>query len=170
MYGSTKFESLNQKLLTIMKTQKTSKSFYHFIITLTIILLSCLSCTKDEGIEEQLKISEEETAKITETLSFLNSFTQEDEISTPQPVGEEETERDEQDRSLECSIETYKASPGYDEMLALDPSSDVIYPGAMLKGESIPTGEYIGINGGRAPITLSISLENLVGNPSVNIE
>ena len=46
---------------------------------------------------------------------------------------------------------------------------DVIYPGAMLKGESIPTGEYIGINGGRAPITLSVSLENLNGKPSTII-
>jgi len=56
------------------------------------------------------------------------------------------------------------------EMLALDPTSDVIYPGAMLKGETIPTGEYVPIVTDRSKITLSVSLTNISGSPVVIID
>ena len=52
----------------------------------------------------------------------------------------------------------------------LDPTTNVIYPGALLKGESIPTGEYIRISGERAPITISTTFFNAEGKPSVTIE
>lgn len=148
-----------------MKTNLFKKTKLRYALFLSIGLIMCYSCSEDDGTEELMTI----TADINLELSQLQAFSQNDEISVPEII-DETVVRDDQDRSMECVVETYKASPGYDEMLALDPTSDVIYPGAMLKGESIPTGEYIGINGGRAPITLSISLENLNGKPSVEIE
>jgi thiol-activated cytolysin len=52
----------------------------------------------------------------------------------------------------------------------MEPATDVIYPGAIIKGESIPTGEYIPIVADRKPMTISVSLQNITGSPSRNIE
>ena len=109
----------------------------------------------------------EDPADFDKTLANLQAFSQPAEIVEPELQDSEDPERDDE---FECIVSYYKAAPGYDQMLALDPTSEVIYPGAMLKGESIPTGEYIGINGGRAPITLSISLQNIDGTASVEVE
>jgi thiol-activated cytolysin len=132
-----------------------------------LLLMMSFSCTK-EDIEKQL-LAAEEVEEINAALAQLDDFVQDAEIGQPELV-EETVMRNDEDARQECVVEMYKAAPGYDEMLTLDPTTDVIYPGAMLKGESIPTGEYIGINGGRAPITLSVSLENLNGSPSVRID
>ncbi|MBT8308463.1 MAG: thiol-activated cytolysin family protein, partial [Maribacter sp.] len=110
---------------------------------------------------------DDDNGSINNELAKLQAFSQPAEIPEPELLGEEAAERD---GEFECVVKRYKAAPGFDQMLSLDPTSDVIYPGAMLKGESIPTGEYIGINGGRAPITLSVSLQNINGTASVDIE
>lgn len=149
-----------------MKTNLLKMKILRSVLIISLSLVACFSCSKKDGIEEQI-IEEEESEKINQELMQLQSFSQPDEISSPELLEEEEPKKDEE---FECVVRKFKAAPGYDEMLALDPTSDVIYPGAMLKGESIPTGEYIGINGGRAPITLSISLENIEGTASVDIE
>ncbi len=153
-----------------MKTQKTNFQIKHIILISFIVLFSCISCSNEDNTEGLMPISEEKAAEINSALAGLSEFSQEPEIDQPQLQEEPETKRNDDDPRQECITEMYKAAPGYDEMLALDPTSEVIYPGAMVKGESIPTGEYIGINGGRAPITLSISLENLNGKPSVEID
>ncbi|WP_025744013.1 thiol-activated cytolysin family protein [Aquimarina pacifica] len=130
-----------------------------------ITLLCCTGCSKDntdDGI-----VSGETLEDLNELLADLSNFVQ-PEVSIEELVQEEAPVR-EGERN-ECVVKTYKMAPGFNEMILLDPTSDVIYPGAMLKGESIPTGEYIGITGGRAPITLSCSLENLNGKPSTVIE
>jgi thiol-activated cytolysin len=69
-----------------------------------------------------------------------------------------------------CSVKRYKAAPGYSELFLMDPTTDVIYPGALLKGESIITGEYIPIIAKRKPLTISVSLQNISGSPSRKVE
>jgi len=64
----------------------------------------------------------------------------------------------------------YKVAAEYNELLVMDPSTDVIYPGALIKGETIGTGEYTPIVVDRQPITISASLENIEGNISRKIE
>jgi thiol-activated cytolysin len=46
----------------------------------------------------------------------------------------------------------------------------VIYPGALIMGETVATGEYIPIVADRAPFTLSISLENIGGSPKATVQ
>lgn len=71
---------------------------------------------------------------------------------------------------FECSTIRYKAAPEYNEMLLLDPTSDIIYPGSVLIGESVGTGEYIPIIAARKPLTLSVSLQNIAGSPTATID
>jgi len=57
-----------------------------------------------------------------------------------------------------CAVSEMMISGANSEFFLLDPTTDVIYPGAMLLGNSIPTGEYTPITYERNPITISISL------------
>jgi len=76
----------------------------------------------------------------------------------------------ENDGIYTCNVKRYKAAPGYNELFLMDPTSDVIFPGAIIKGGSISSGEYIPIIADRTPINISISLENISGNPSRTVE
>jgi thiol-activated cytolysin len=52
----------------------------------------------------------------------------------------------------------YEVAAGFDEQIVLNPQTDVIYPGALVKGESILDGTYTLIPASRKPITISTSL------------
>lgn len=144
--------------------------FNRFLQTILIVsLLIMTSCSKDKDGPVDPPISGEDAAAFNAAMAQLGEFDQPTE-APQEEVGDAELERDTEDLTLECSTQLYKLSPGFDEMLTLDPSTDVIYPGALLKGETIPTGEYVGINLSRKPITLSASLTNISGSPVVTIE
>ncbi|MBO0329855.1 thiol-activated cytolysin family protein [[Muricauda] lutisoli] len=157
-----------------MKTKQSLFKNSALLMVLSLSLIICVGCSKDESSEPSITgtepPTEEEQTNFNTVLASLQSFEQESEAATEEVSEPENPERNPDDVTEECVVQRYKTSPGFDEMLSLDPTTDVIYPGAMLKGESIPTGEYIGINGGRAPITLSVSLQNIDGTSSVEIE
>ncbi|MDT7829557.1 thiol-activated cytolysin family protein [Pricia sp. S334] len=136
-----------------------------------IVLLVTFSCQKDDISDPTQSITGGEADEFNVLMANRPSFTQPEEVSEPVEVEEKAIPpaQDEQDSSLECYTNYYKAAPGFDEMLALDPTTDVIFPGAILKGETIPTGEYVPIVADRAPITLSASLTNISGSPVVQI-
>lgn len=164
------FEVLNHKKIEIMKTQLLVIKRIFYSLFFATILLSCNGCSNEgtEGEGDDSPISEDKLIEINTFLSSLNNFEQPDEQANQEFI--EDVSKEREGSTNECVVKKYKMSPGFSEMILLDPTSDVIYPGAMLKGESIPTGEYIGITGNRAPITLSVSLENLNGKPSTVID
>lgn len=126
------------------------------IVFLIFLLISCGENLDLETFDEQV--------------NMLETFDQPSELSMAEVLSQTTPEQDSNNPGYECYTTKYMAAPGFDELLALDPTSDVIFPGAMLEGNSIPTGEYIPINVDRAPITLSISLQNLSGSPIIEIE
>ena len=149
-----------------MKTQKTIL----MRLKILILILALGGCSKDDpGGENPGPISGNKAEEFNALMASLPEFNQPDEIADPQVTAEDPLERDTDDSSLECFTTYYKHAPGFNDMLALDPTTDVIFPGAILKGESIPTGEYIPIVADRAKITLSASLTNISGSPVVEI-
>lgn len=162
---------LNLKKQEIMKTKLCkSNKFLSMLLLMSMILMSCNSCTKEEdSIDPDDPITGNEAEKFNASMAKLTTFNQPDEASEGEQIDESDPERESPNSPNECVVKTYKVAPGFDEMLTLDPSTDVIYPGAVLKGESIPTGEYIGISLDRRPITLSASLTNIEGSPVVTI-
>jgi thiol-activated cytolysin len=137
--------------------------------SMVILLLIAIGCRKDDISDNTQPISGERAENFNALMASLPSFNQPEEIGEPEILDEDPPERDEEDSSLECYTTYYKHAPGFNDMLALDPSTDVIFPGAILKGESIPTGEYIPIVANRTPITLSASLTNISGSPVVEV-
>ncbi|WP_217913209.1 thiol-activated cytolysin family protein [Miltoncostaea marina] len=65
-----------------------------------------------------------------------------------------------------CTTVRSTAAPGYDELFLMDPASDVIYPGSIIHGDTIASGAYVPLVADRAPMTLSLSLENISGSPA----
>jgi len=150
-----------------MKTNQSPLKKIFKLVPLVLFFL-VFACSKDEVDPVAPQFSNEEAEDFNTVVASLSAFDQPTESSiaesgTTNPEREGETE-------FECFTRTYNGAPGFNELFMLDPTTDVIYPGALLKGESIPTGEYIAINAERAPITVSTSFSNITGSPSVTIE
>ncbi len=153
-----------------MKTNQSILKTGIYVSVLSLIFLACNGCSKGE-VEpgpEQPEFSEEDASDFNTAVANLTAFSQPDESSIVETASTD-PER-EGSTEFECFTQTFKGAPGFNELFTLDPTTDVIYPGAMLKGETIPTGEYSRINVDRAPITMSISLSNINGSPSVTID
>lgn len=59
-----------------------------------------------------------------------------------------------------CTYQEYNAGTSFDESFVLDPTIDVIYPGALIDGASIATGDYAPLNIARGPITIYTQFMN----------
>ncbi|WP_340201432.1 thiol-activated cytolysin family protein [Ascidiimonas sp. W6] len=136
---------------------------YHALTGKCIFLLSFVistSCTKDKTLINEFNTK----------VNALSLFNQPEETSTPVEIDSAKAIRNPDDDVQECVVRTYKAAPGFNEMITLDPTTDVIFPGALLDGASVTTGEYKPISVNRAPIALSASLTNISGSPVIKIE
>jgi thiol-activated cytolysin len=71
--------------------------------------------------------------------------------------------------SMYCVTRTYEWAPGREESLLMNPSTDVISLGQLLKAESITDGSYTPIIAPRNPICISLSLTNINGSPKDSI-
>ena len=113
-----------------------------FVIT---ILLSITGCKKD-GFDK----------------NALNEYlTAMDEVPTASSEGVNSQLKDSSstmDTYYVYVTKKYSATAGYSDNIVLNPQTEVIFPGALIKGESILDGTYTQISAKRRPITLSTSL------------
>lgn len=85
------------------------------------------------------------------------------------PVGAKQEEARTQGKTIDGAPVTYittkqkfKASAAFDQQILLNPSSDVIYPGSVLLGDSIAAGTYQEVTKGvKEQITISYDLTNI---------
>ena len=130
---------------------RTLVSLFSFSALTLLFILS--GCEKEEYDEEILN-------------EFLKSLPA---ISTAMPMEQEAAiTSTEDDTTLKYiyHYDYYEVAAGYDEQIVLNPQTDVIYPGALVKGESILDGTYTLIPAVRKPITISTSL---TGSGSVSV-
>tara|TARA_R110000868_G_scaffold4211_2_gene26419 strand:- start:23572 stop:25179 length:1608 start_codon:yes stop_codon:yes gene_type:complete len=150
-----------------------------FLILLSLFLF--ISCSKDDPTPED-PIAEDpiedpaiaEAAKLVafnEAVSALPNFSAQNDpiISEPVEVTDEPVADVEVGDYL-CSTKTYKAAPGFDQMIVLSPLASVIYPGALIKGETISTGTYEPISASRAPVTIFTNFKNIEGSIQRTVE
>jgi thiol-activated cytolysin len=88
-------------------------------------------------------------------------------LSEPEQIGTAQTNWHGDDYTVTAR---YRAAPEFIEVLALDPGSDVIWPGAILQGESAEQNNYVPATGKRAPLRVSISPENVHGKGSAVVD
>lgn len=66
----------------------------------------------------------------------------------------------EEEPNLSCNVKTYKWGLDVEAPFLFDPTSDVIFPGNIIEGESIATGAYRPVlNANRKPLRVSLSSE-----------
>ncbi len=73
-------------------------------------------------------------------------------------------------REYNCTVQKYKAAPGFNELFLLSPTADVIYPGSIIEGSSIRTGEYKPIVAPRKPLNVSVSIIGVTDVASQTVE
>lgn len=101
---------------------------------------------------------------------------EQDDATPPTPIGNPTTSTHTiGGRQYECGEQEYKMAAEFDEQIALNPTSDILWPGALIDGSTIETGAYVPIMAARNPIVISISLEHIsgqkwreVGNPRLS--
>jgi thiol-activated cytolysin len=122
---------------------------------LTVICIIFLAaCQKDDNFEKELN-------------AMLASMTPISSAFPPEQPATIQSTTEEKDTEYIYKIDYYTVAAGYDEQIVLNPQTDVIYPGALIKGESILDGSYVPIPAKRRPITISTSL---TGSDKVHME
>lgn len=71
---------------------------------------------------------------------------------------------------LFCEYVHYGETAHFDELVALQPGAVSLWPGAIVRGADALEGLLTPINAARAPLTVSVSLENLGGSPVATLE
>ncbi len=76
----------------------------------------------------------------------------------------------EQDGGALCSYTRYTETGRYDEFVAFQPNSATLWPGTVVRGEDAAHGVLVPIGVALAPVTFSVSLENIAGSPVGHME
>ena len=132
-------------------------------IGIVAVLFIC-SC-KDEEVEPD---SSEPTESLDDFIFGLGDPIQPN-IGGNEQIGDVLTEIDENTKTY-CECTKYKASESFSEVLLMDPTSDVIYPGSILEGNSVAEGSYRQIVLERGPLTVSTDFPNIVGEVVRTVE
>lgn len=132
-------------------------------IGIVAVLFTC-SC-KDEDVEPE---SSDPTETLDDFIFGLGDPIQPN-VGGNEQIGDILTEIDENTKTY-CECTKYKASEAFSEVLLMDPTSDVIYPGSILEGNSVAEGSYRQIVLERGPLTISTDFPNIVGEVVRTVE
>jgi len=158
------------------------RTTYFLVLAALLTLFSCSSLAPEDeadGAVDDRQASRELTSEQFEfslALSELEgTISDAREIDSPEQISKVTNSRTGVSGGTFKTITTrYRHSPGFQEYFVFDPSTTVIYPGALLRGDSIASGAYIPIRGKRGSATISTSLQGLgevsarVGNVSLS--
>lgn len=134
-----------------------------FSVLLLSLLVAGTSCTRES--EEKEGSSPQ---SLSEFIADLEDPVQKKATGHEQ-IGDVLTEIDEETNTV-CECTKYKASENFSEIMLLDPTSSVVYPGSIIEGNSVLTGSYRQIVLPRKPLNLSTNLQNFNGSCTTTVE
>lgn len=140
-----------------------TKLFIYFVF---IICPGCFNSPVPTNPPIEQPVNTDNTTEINKAIYDLTHPQQPQIINTPQKIGRQEIEIIDGQR---CTVQRFEWAPGHSESILLDPQSDVIWPGSVLRGNGITDGSYAKIAGKRKNLTISTSKEN-IGKVSTSIE
>jgi thiol-activated cytolysin len=127
-----------------------------------IIVVAAAACHAIASDEEPLV---GESAEINAYIRAIDSIR-----ADPSRVVEGEFDDGQRDGEYVCRSQQVQETRQYDEIVAYNAGSEALWPGALLRGDSVMTGELSQVVFDRQPATVSISLENLAGAKSAKID
>ncbi len=110
-----------------------------FLPVLFLLALLVTSCKKEKDEVNPNKKEADPSLDLNSYLSQMSPVNNPIPLNTAEPVGEPVVEWN---GSTYCTTKKYKLGPEYSEGFLLNPTTDVIYPGAILDGNSINDGGY----------------------------
>lgn len=131
-----------------------------FCLSLAVLLMT--ACEKDDD-----KKNESEEKTLDELVYSMPEPLQEPTYN--EQIGDVVTEIDETTDTY-CECTKYKASEAFSDVMLLDPTTSVIYPGSVLDGNSVTDGSYRQIVLPRAPLGISTNLPNFDGDCRRTVE
>lgn len=143
------------------KNMRLKKFLSPCAIGIVAVLFTC-SCKDEEETKESY------AEELNEFVASLPMPSQ-DPIPARDSISDALVERSDDGKEI-CTSVYYEQSASFDENLLLDPSTDVIFPGALIDGGSIISGDYIPITIDRAPIKLYTDLLNKNGKASIVVD
>jgi len=124
----------------------------------------------DSGTDPDPDPEPDQQALIDQGIGALLHLTQTEPYSE-RAVGNPDTNSyDVEGRTYECVDQQFEVAAEFDENIALNPASDILWPGSIVDGATVPTGAYVPIIAPRAPLTISVSLVNIAGAKSRTVE
>lgn len=159
---------MKTKLLNMNIVKKT---FIYFIA-----LALSLSCSKDEGIEEQMKISEEAINEVIGNLSYdpdaLLGVVETGNQNSVRTAGNSNEDSDTKNNvTRSCTTTPYNLKTNFEEIAILKPNNGIIWPGALVKiDETLRQGLPTPVTMDRAEMTLRVDLPGIGENGNVLVE
>ncbi len=123
---------------------------------LTAAALSLVLCACAQELELPI-----EGQTIDEYISNLDDLT----VSEPK-VAEGGRSEPQREGDYQCTSQNLQETRQYDKLVALSANSESLWPGAIVAGDSVYTGLFTQLVLDRAPLAVSVSLENLAGGKS----
>lgn len=133
----------------------------------TALLLAASGCY--QGVptpEEPEVVAEEPEGSIDEYVWGLGHLT----IPPEEPATQQECKDNCIPNTDKCSYTYYHTTEHFSDFVAFQPNSATLWPGVIVKGEDAQYGLLTPISLPRAPLTFSLSLENLIASPVATME
>jgi len=108
---------------------------------------------------EPVPVDESDRDEINELIWGLSFLPTDDPTVEEGEFGDAQTSGD-----YQCVTQNLKETRQYDKIVAYAANSDSLWPGSIVRGDSVYTGLFTQLVFDRAPLTFSISLENLAGS------
>jgi len=137
--------------------------------TLTVSLIAgsllALAPACSETPEEEEPVVADETQEINSFILHLPDLP----IADYQPKMEvpcgDDCVPEQQEEELLCNYARYTETGHYSQFIAFQPNSASLWPGSIVQGKDAQNGFFTPVGVERAPITFSVSLENIAGSP-----
>lgn len=159
-----------------MKTNIISNQKLKITFFISLILVICFSCGKDDNIEEQMEIAAEEINDAIGNLTYdpdaLLGVVETGGGNSLRTAGDPNKDSDtENNVTLSCTTTPYNLKTNFEEIAILKPNTGIIWPGALVKiDESLRRGLPTPVTMDRAPMTLRVDLPGIGVNGNVLAE
>lgn len=108
----------------------------------------------------------ERTAAINQQVTQAGKFVTQAEQAPQEIACQQSCPKNGQEGKLYCSYQRYEETRSFGELVAFEPNSSTLWPGAVVVGQDALQGLLTPVGVGLAPVTFSVSLENLSGSPT----
>lgn len=135
------------------------------LVTLTASAVGCIASEPIQGQQHNQDAAPSNAEDVDAYILGLPDLPLADLVPKTQVECAGECPPPEQDGDQFCSYSRYTETAQYDQFVALQPNSATLWPGVVVRGADAEAGVLTPVGIELAPVTFSVSLENIAGSP-----